>query len=166
MPLPSWDIFIGLTVVIGIAYGFILRRDKTITLLCSTYIGLVVASTFSNDIYQFFNGNKVIADQIWIRSGAPLSTISIILFAASIIFISGAINSSSNRTGDLSPIEVIAYSGLTMALIITSVIGFLPEATRGHIMDVSLVAKYLFQYKTLVVLAGPVSLIFLNIFRK
>ena len=166
MPLPSWDIFIGLTIVVGIAYGFILRRDKTITLLCSTYIGLVIASNFSNDIFQFFNGNKVIADQIWIRSGAPVSTISIILFTASIIFISGAINSSSNRSGDLSPIEVIAYSALTMALIITSVIGFLPEVTRNHVLEVSVAAKYLFQYKTIVILAGPVSLISLNMFKK
>ena len=166
MPLPSWDIFIGLTFLVGIGYGFILKRDKTVTLLCSVYIGFVIASTFSNDVFQFFNGNKVIANQLWIRSNAPISTIAIVLFVASIIFISGAINSSSNRSGDLSPFEVIAYSALSTGLIITTVIGFLPEPTRAHCLEVSVVARYLFAYKSLLVLAGPVSLITSGIIKK
>ena len=166
MPLPSWDIFIGLTFAVGIGYGFVLRRDKTITLLCSVYIGMVIASTFSQDIFQFFNGNKVIANQIWIRSNAPISTIAIVLFIASVIFISGAINSSSNRAGDLSPLEVIAYSALTIGLIITTVIGFLPAETREHTLQVSLVAKYLYNFKTLLTVAGPLSIILLNFMRK
>ncbi len=164
--LPSWDIFIGLTFLVGIGYGFILRRDKTITLLCSTYIGLVIASSFSEDIFQFFNGNKVIANQIWIRSNAPISTIAIVLFVASVILIAGAINSSSNRTGDISPIEVVAYSALSMAIIITSVIGFLPEPARLHCLEVSTAARYLFAYKSLLLVAGPLSLIILNFRRK
>ncbi len=166
MPLPSWDIFIGLTFVLGIAYGLILRRDKTITLLCSVYIGLVISSNFSEDIFQFFNGNKVIANQLWVRSNAPESTIAIILFIACIIFISGAINSSSNRSGDISPIEVAAYSALTTALIITTVIGFLPTAIQQHCLQVSLLARYLFEYKTLLIIAGPLALIILNFKRK
>ncbi len=165
MPLPSWDIFIGLSFLVGIGYGFILKRDKTITFLCSVYIGLVIASTFSKDLFEFFQGNKVIADQIWIRSNTPLSTISIVLLLASIILVSGAINFSSNKS-EFSPIEVIAYSALSIAIIITSVIGFLPIETQKHCMQVSMLAKYLVQYKTVLVIAGPLSLIILNFRRK
>ena len=91
--LPSVDIFIGLAFVLGIAYGFILKRDKTITTLCSVYIGLVISSSFSDYVYHFFNGNTTIANQIWIRSNASLSTISIVIFLLCIVFISGSINS-------------------------------------------------------------------------
>jgi len=165
-PLPSWDIFIGLTFLVGIGYGFILRRDKAITFLCSTFIGMVIASTFSQDLFNFFQGNTVIANQIWIRSNTPLSTISIALFLASVIFVSGAISFTSSHRSDISPIEVTIYSALSVALIITTVISFLPPELQKHCLDVSIAARYMTQYKSALVIAGPLALIILNARRK
>ncbi|MCX6808355.1 MAG: hypothetical protein NTW50_01650 [Candidatus Berkelbacteria bacterium] len=67
MQLPSVDVFIGIFFLLGLAYGFLLQREKTITALCSVYIGLVIASSFSGSIFDLMNGNKVIANQIWQR---------------------------------------------------------------------------------------------------
>ncbi len=164
--LPSIDIFIGLAFVLGIAYGFILKRDKTITILCSVYIGWVIATSFSDTVYKFFNGNATIANQIWIRSNASLSTISIALFLLSILFISGAINSTASRASDISPLEVIVYSGFTMALIISTVLLFLPTATSQHYVEVSKAAKILVNYRTLLVVGAPLMIILLNFRRK
>lgn len=166
MPLPTWDVFIGLIFLVGIAYGFILRRDKTIATLSSVYIGLVIATSFSQTMFDFFNGNKVIANQLWIRSNAPLPIIAIVLFLVSIIFISGAINSSNNRGGDISPIEVLVYSALTVALIISSVLNFMPEEMRAGFLASSRFAKILFQHHSLVVIIPPLSLVLLNLKRK
>lgn len=166
MQLPSVDIFIGLAFVLGIAYGFILKRDKTITTLCSVYIGLVIASSFSESLFNFFNGNSTVANQVWIRSNASLSTISIALFLLCILFISGAINSTSSRGSDISPLEVIIFSAFTMALIISSILGFLPESTRTHYFEVSKAARTLFQYKVWIVLGAPLTIIVLNFRRK
>lgn len=166
MQLPSADIFIGLIFLVGIGYGFILRRDKAITTLCSVYVGLVIASSFSETLYAFFNGNATIANQLWIRSNASVSTIAIALLLISIFFISGAINSSSNRSGDISPFEVIIYSGLTMALIISSVLNFLPPDSRNHYIEISRASKILLHYRTLIVIAAPLMLVFLNLRRK
>jgi putative Ca2+/H+ antiporter (TMEM165/GDT1 family) len=163
MPLPTWDVFIGLAFLVGIAYGFILRRDKTITTLCSVYMGLVISQNFSKTIFDFFNGNTFIANQLWIRSNAPISTITIVLFLASILAITWAINSSNRTEGDISPLEVIIYSGLAIALIIASVLGFLPEASRNHILEISKIAKIIFQYKTAWIIIPPISLIVLNL---
>ncbi|OQA04224.1 MAG: hypothetical protein BWY68_00448 [bacterium ADurb.Bin400] len=162
MPLPTWDVFIGLMFLVGIAYGFILRRDKTITTLTSVYIGLVIATNFSKYIFDFFNGNKVIADQLWIRSGASQSTIAIILFVISIIFVSGAINSSQSKAGDLSPIEVFIYSALTIALIIASVLDFLGPEGRAYYLEASRFASIIYDYRMAFILAPPISLIVLN----
>ena len=119
MQLPSWDVFIGLAFLFGIAYGFILQREKTITTLISVYIGMVVASSFSSTVFDFFQGNKVIANQIWIRSNASTSSIAIVIFLATIFFVSGAINSKTKKgSGDLSLLEIIIYSALMMALIV------------------------------------------------
>ncbi len=166
MPVPTWDVFIGLAFAIGIAYGLILRREKTITFLCSTYVAIVVASNFSGYIFDFFNGNRVVADQIWIRSNASLSTVTIITFLITSFFISGTINSQSSKSGDFSFLEVAVYSALNMALIITSVLGFLPEEARANYIDVSRFASFLYSYKTLWVMLPPIALIVLNFRRK
>ena len=163
--LPSVDIFIGLAFVLGIAYGFILKRDKTITTLCSVYMGWVIASSFSDQVFKFFNGNATIANQVWIRSNASLSTISIVIFLISILFISGAINSTASRSSDISPLEVIIYSGFTMALILSTILVFLPTAASQHYMEVSRVAKLLVGYRTLLIVGAPLMIVLLN-FRK
>jgi len=166
MTLPSVDVFIALIFIVGIGYGFILRRDKAITTLCSVYMGLVIASSFSETVFAFFNGNATIANQIWIRSNASIQTISIALFLICIFFISGAINSSSSRAGDISPFEVIIYSGLTVALIISSVLNFLPPEMQSRYLEVSRAARILLHYRTLIVVAAPFLLVVLNMRRK
>jgi len=161
--LPSVDVFIGLIFLVGIAYGFILQREKTITTLISVYIGLVVASSFSGTVFDFFNGNTVIANQIWIRSNASNPTIAIIIFLLTTFLVSGAINSKSKKgDGDLSMFEIIVYSFLMIALILSSILGFLPEASRGHYIETSLAAKYLWSMRTIFVVLPPIMLVFLN----
>ena len=163
--LPSVDIFIGLAFVLGIAYGFILKRDKTIATLCSVYMSWVIASSFSEQVFKFFNGNATIGNQVWIRSNASLSTISIAIFLISILFISGAINSNASRSSDISPLEVIVYSGFTMALILSTVMVFLPTASSQHYMEISKAAKILVNYRTLLIVGAPIMIVLLN-FRK
>jgi len=162
MQLPSVDVFIALIFLVGIGYGFLLKREKAITTLCSVYIGLVIASSFSQTIFDFFNGDKTIGGSVWIKSNASLSTISIIVFLLSILLISGAINSSNSKSGDISPIEVFFYSALTVALILSSVLGFLPEEVRNHYTEISRGAGYLYNFRTLIIVLPPLTLILLN----
>lgn len=166
MPLPTWDVFIGLAFVLGIAYGFVLRREKTITALCSTYIGIVIASNFSEYLFQIFNGNKLIANQIWIRSNASLSTVSIVTFLASSFLIAGAINSTQSKPGDISPFEVIIYSGLNIALIIATILSFLPETNQVAILASSKIASVVSNLHTAWVILPPLALVILNFRRK
>lgn len=165
MHLPSLDIFIGLAFIVGIAYGFLLKRDKTITTLCSVYVGLVIASSFSETVYKFFNGNTTIANQIWVRSNASVSTISIALFLVCIFLISNAINSTTSRSSEISAFEVIIFSGFTMAIIIASILNFLPAETSQHYIETSRAARILLNYRTLFIVGAPLAIIFLN-FRK
>ena len=164
--IPSWDVFIGLTFVLGIAYGFILKREKTITVLCSTYIAMVMAGSFTDYVFQFFHGNKVIANQIWVKGNLSQSTVAIALFLIVLFFVSGAINSAASGSGDLSPVKVIIYSALIMAIIISTIIGFLPEVTRNNVIAGSKVASIIYGFKTLWIIAPPISLVLLNFRRK
>ena len=91
---------------------------------------------------------------------------TILTFLVTSFFISGAINSQSSKSGDISFLEVAVYSALNMALIITSILGFLPEEARANYIEVSKAASFLFQYKTLWVMLPPIALIVLNFRRK
>ncbi|MFA7253204.1 MAG: hypothetical protein WC107_01475 [Patescibacteria group bacterium] len=162
MQLPSTDVFIGLIFAFGIGYGFILQKDKVITYLCSVYIGIVIATSFSQTVFDFFNGNKVIANEVWIKGNASASTIAIVLFLISVIFVSGAINSRGKKSDDISVIEVFFYSVLTVALILSSILGFLPEASRNHYLEISKSAHYLYLYRALFVITPPIMLIVIN----
>ena len=162
MQLPSTDVFIGLFFLAGIVYGFLLQREKTITTLCSVYIGLVVASSFSQTVFEFFNGNKVIANQIWIQGNASLSTIAIVLLLVTTFLVSGAINSKNKKSDEVSLMEIIVYSALIVALILSSILGFLPEASRNNYLNTSKLAKLLYDLRTLFVIIPPIMLVALN----
>jgi len=162
MQLPSVDVFIGLFFLIGIAYGFILQRERTITYLCSTYIGIVIASNFSSNVFDFFNGNKVIANQLWIKSNLSLSTISVAILLIAVFFVSGAINSQNKKASEISATEVFVYSALTVALILSSILGFLPEDQRNGYLDGSKTASLLYGFRNLLIIIPPIMLIVLN----
>lgn len=166
MPLPTWDIFIGFAFVVGIAYGFILRREKVVTTLCSTYIGVVVATNFSKYVFDFFNGNRLFAGQVWIHSNASISTVSIVVFLIVTFLISGVIIYNSSRAGDVAPFEVIIYSALNMALIISTILNFLPEETREKYIETSKLASLILHYNTLWIILPVLALVVLNFRRK
>ena len=164
--IPSWDVFIALTFVLGVAYGFILKREKVITILSSVYIAIVMATSFTEYVFQFFQGNKVIANQVWVKGNVSSGTVAIALFLLVIFFVSGAINASSTKSGDTSAFEVIIYMALSMALIISTILGFLPEATRATIMGTSRVASIIYGFRTLWIIAPPITLVILNFRRR
>lgn len=164
--LPSWDIIIALTFVLGVAYGFILKREKVITILSSIYIAIVMSTSFTEYVFQFFQGNKVIANQIWVKGNMSSSTVAIALFLLVIFFVSGAINASSTKSGDTSVFEVIVYMALSMALIISTILGFLPETTRTIMLETSKIGSLVYGLRTLWVIAPPISLVLLNFRRK
>ncbi|MCX6808354.1 MAG: hypothetical protein NTW50_01645 [Candidatus Berkelbacteria bacterium] len=49
-----------------------------------------------------------------------------------------------------------------VALILSSILGFLPEAVRNHYLEVSKVATYLFNFRTCFVVIPPIMLVVLN----
>ncbi|PIU24185.1 hypothetical protein COT12_02425 [Candidatus Berkelbacteria bacterium CG08_land_8_20_14_0_20_39_8] len=164
--IPSWDVFIALTFIMGVAYGFILKREKVITILSSIYIAIVMATSFTEYVFQFFQGNKVIANQIWIKGNMSEGTVAIALFLLVIFFVSGTINASSTRSGDASVFEVIVYMALAMALVISTIIGFLPEETRATILATSKIGSIIYGFRTLWIITPPISLVILNFRRR
>jgi len=146
--LPSWDLFITLFFIIGIAYGFILQKEKIIATLVSAYIALVIVSVWSETLHKFFLGEKAVLNQLFVRSNASPFTIQVIMFAVIILLLSSksGISGSKASKSILSPLESIIYSFLTTALILSSIFYFLPAEARTAFAAQSKLAKLIIDY--------------------
>lgn len=167
MPTPSWDLAITVFFLIGIAFGYILQRDKIVVTLLSVYVGLIVAQAVSGNVHQFFQGDTTLFNQVWIRSNANPLTIRIAVFAAVIVLISAKSNFSAGKSkGILSPIEIIIYSILTSGLILSSIFYFMPPETREALVASSRMAKIVINYYTLWIILPVVFMIITGFFHK
>ncbi len=147
--LPSWDLFITLFFIIGLAYGFILQRERIVATLMSVYAALVVSSILVDPVGQFFKGDKTLFNQIWIRSDTTPFTIHLALFTGIIVLLAakGGINSARGR-GLISHFEVLIYSLLNTALIVSSIFSFLPGPTRDIYAASSHTVKFIIDHQT------------------
>lgn len=159
--LPSWDLFITLFFIIGLAYGFILQRERIVATLMSVYAALVVSEILVEPVGQFFKGDKTLFNQIWIRSDTQPFSIHLALFVGLIVLLSakGAISSARGR-GLISHLEVLVYSALNTALIVSSIFSFLPEPTRDAYASSSKLVTYLIEHHDWWLIGPVVALIF------
>lgn len=166
MPAPSWDLAITVFFLIGIAFGYILQREKIIATLLSVYVALVVTQVFSGNVFEFFQGNKTIGT-VWVQSGASPFTIRVLIFMTTITLLSakGGIKGSTTK-GLLSPIEIILLSFLTTGLILSSIFYFMPPESREVFVVSSRLAGLVIKYYIWWVLAPPLALIGLGFFRR
>ncbi len=167
MPAPSWNLAITVFFLIGIVFGYILQREKIIATLLSVYVALVVTQLFAGNVFDFFQGNKVLFNQVWIRSNASPFTIRVLVFLAIIALLSakGGISGTKSK-GILSPIEVMILSFLTTGLILSSIFYFMPPESRDTFMRSSQLAALVIKYYPLWVLTPIVAMVALGFIRK
>lgn len=164
--LPSWDLFITLFFIIGLAYGFILQREKIVATLMSVYAALMVSQLLVDPVGQFFKGDKTLFNQIWIRSDTSPFTIRMVLFALIIVMLSakGGIGGSRGR-GAISHLEVLVYSALTTVFIVSSIFSFLPEPTRDAYAASSKLVDFIISHHDWWILIPVGALIFFGLQR-
>lgn len=167
MPAPSWNLAITVFFLIGIVFGYILQREKIMATLLSVYVALIVTQIFAGNVFDFFQGNKLLFDTVWIRANASPFTIRVLVFIAVIALLSakGGISGTKSK-GILSPIEIMILSFLTTGLIISSVFFFMPPESRDVFMQSSSLASAVIKYYPLWVITPVVVMVGLGFIRK
>ncbi len=165
--LPTWDLFITLFFVIGIAYGLILQKDKTILTIISTYAALIVVNAIAPTIQSYMVGEQNIMGQVFIKSNTNLFTIKSVIFILIIALVSTKSGLSGKDTGGvLSPIELFAYSFFSTMLVIASIFSFMTVETRTGFAASSKIASLIMQYEVWWVVLPVVLLIITGFMHK
>lgn len=160
MSVPSWDLFITLFFIVAIGYGFILQRDKVVTTLLSIYTAIVVSGVAAEPVRLFFAGDKTLGNQVWVKSSASPFTIQAIVFIAVIVLVSAKSGLSGKGTrGMLSPLELVVYSCLNAALILSSIFSFMGPAQSQAFAESSRMANLIINHHTLWVIFPIIFLV-------
>lgn len=156
---PSWDLFITLFFVITIGYGFLLQREKIVVTMVAAYAGIAIAQLFWPDVYGFFHGENSIMGRYFIRANFTEPQIQIGLFLLTTVLVSakGSLDAERGR-GWLSPLEVIVLSGLTGALIMTTILGYMPAENTGKLAEQSKLVGHLVKHHDLLTI-GPILIL-------
>lgn len=149
MNAPSWDLFIAIFFIIGVAYGFILQREKVVVTLVTVYVSLVATQTLMPIALQFFAGDKTLFNSIYLRANASPFGIQAALFTILIVLLTVRSGLTGHRSrGILIPIEVLIYSGLNSALVLSSILSFMPAEAQASLATSSRFAKLIIAHHT------------------
>jgi len=144
--LPTWDLLITLMMIVGIGYGIVMQRERILSTLVGTYIGMAVAQNWGPKVYNFFTGDTVMFNQLWIKLNASPFAIKAFLFALVVIALTIKSDFAKSIRGSNSPLSglmVIVYSFLTTTLAISAVLSFLPKAQINAIVNRSHLAEFI-----------------------
>jgi hypothetical protein len=158
---PSWDLVITLVFVIGITYGFIMLRDRILVTLLSLYAGMVVATTLSQPIQKFLNGDIPLLNKVWIEGHASLFTIKAFLFLVTILVI-GSKSGLGGRRGQFSFMEMGTYSVLNVCIGLASIFSFMEPEKQTMFAQTSKLAAIVMNHQTLWMIAPLIILAFLG----
>lgn len=162
--MPSWDLFLSLFFVVGVGYGLVLQRDRSVTTLLSTYVALVISQTWAGPISDFLNGNKALF-KIYISGKVSPFAITAALFVLFIVLVAQKSGLKSGRASSLSSFEILVYSFFSTALIISTVLSFMPSAELNNMLVQSRLATLLIQYHNLFLLLPPILVIIFGVRR-
>ncbi len=160
---PSWDLFLTIFFIVGIAYGMMLQRERTVVTTVAIYVSLVLTSLLTEPVSGFFTGETTISS-FFVNLNASPFVIQAGIFVAVILLVQMKSGLSGGRdgTGLLSPFEVFSYSFLNTALIVTTLISFLPEEARASMIEQSNMAGFLASHHSWWIILPVAALVFFS----
>lgn len=138
-----------------------LQRDKVVVTLLAIYAGIVMANILGEPLQAFFQGDKTIGDQLFIKANASPFTVQAGIFALTTILVSmrSGIGRGSSRPSSLSTFELALFSFLNSALILTAIFSFMDPSGREQFAEISRIARVFIERETWWVLAPIIALI-------
>lgn len=159
--VPSWDLFLAIFFVVSIGYSFVLQRDKVVVTLLAIYAGIVMAQMLGGPLQQFFQGDKTIGNQLFIKANASPFTIQAGVFLLTTVLVSvrSGMGKGISSKGALSTFELGIFSFLNSALILTAIFSFIDPAARDQFAHASRIARIFISHTSWWMVAPLIALI-------
>lgn len=130
--------------------------------LLSCYMGMVIVSIASGPIMAFFAGQKTVANT-WIQADASPATVKIILFLVVVALVTAKADIAVGRDNSMmAPLEILAYSFITGALIAGTVFSYLPAETQAAVLGQTKLIHFIKDYYTILLIAPIVLIVFVT----
>ena len=126
-----------------------MQRDKVIVTLLAIYAGIVIANVLGGPLQGFFNGDKTVANQLFIRANASPFSIQSGLFLLTTIIVSvrsGLGGRSSSSRSSLTNFELGIFSFLNSALILAAVFSFMSPDAQAQFAEHSRIARVIISH--------------------
>lgn len=159
--VPSWDLFLAIFFIVSIGYSFVLQRDKVVVTLLAIYAGIVMAQVLGAPLQQFFQGDKTVGDQLFIKANASPFTVSAGIFLLTTVLVSvrSGMGKGSSGKGALSAFELAIFSFLNSALILTAIFSFMEPAAQEQFAATSKIARIFINKETWWFIAPLIALV-------
>lgn len=121
-----------------------LQRDKVVVTLLAIYAGIVVANILGGTAHDFFQGDKTIGNQLFVKANTSPFSVQAGLFVLTTILVSirsGVGSRGSSGGSKLTTFELALFSFLNSALILTAVFSFMDPASRTAFAEHSRIAR-------------------------
>lgn len=160
---PSWDLFTILFLIITVGYGFLMQRERIVVTMVAAYIGIVFSQLFWQSIAKFFQGDNPLLGKYFIHGNFSQTQIQMALFLGTMFLVATKAGIDAERgEGWLSPLELLIISALTGALILATVVGYLPADAQHTLAEQSRFVTYLVQHHDLWIMAPAIALVALG----
>ena len=84
----TWDIGIAGVAALLTAYSILIRKHRSLATLVSTFIAYFIATGWSQRISEFFNGDRVLFNNVWIKANATPFAVSVTLLVLFTVLLS------------------------------------------------------------------------------
>ncbi len=163
MKFITWDAGIIAGFVILLAYSLLIRKHKALATLVSIYIAYVMASTWGPAVADFFAGNRVVANQVWIRANvSPVLVQALMLFL--VTFLISTFLKLGGKRSKYSSIEIVLYALGTMGLFVMFVLSFMTPEARDNTLQTSRLVPLIYHFRDWILVVPVFCMVFFGIY--
>lgn len=159
----TWDIGILAVLALLISYSLIIRRHKALAALVSVYIAYVMTSIWGQRVTEFFAGDRVFLNQVWIKANASPFVVQSILFAFLSLLLSAFIKLGGRRSR-YSVIEIGVYSICTVALLVIFILSFMTPEMRDQVLAGSKLIPLVYRFREYILVIPVFVIIYFGVF--
>jgi len=159
----TWDTGIVAALVLLLLYSLVIQKHKALSVLLSMYVAYVVASTWGDQVVDFFLGSRTLPGGVWVKANLAPYEVRVGLFVLATIVLASFVKIGARRA-KYGTLEVVAYSVLTIALGALFILFFMDPTSRALAVSHSRLLPLVIMFKQWILGLPVVAMVLFGIY--